>query len=80
MTCREFADFLGMYLAGELPAPVLATFAHHIALCVNCERYLAKYRDSIAFGRAAFAEPGTIVPAEVPEELVAAILMAQMRR
>ena len=80
MTCRDFADFLGMYLAGELPAGVLARFEGHIAVCPNCERYVGEYRATIALGRAAFTEPGAVVPAAVPGELVAAILAARTRR
>ena len=54
MTCREFAEFLDGYLSGELPPAVLASFEHHLRLCVNCVRYLEQYRQSIALGRGAF--------------------------
>jgi anti-sigma factor RsiW len=76
MTCRDFAEFMGKYLAGELPAGVLAAFEHHVAMCPNCERYLAQYRDSIVVGRAAFGERDAVMPAEVPADLIAAILTA----
>ena len=79
MTCREFAEFLGEYLAGDLPANVLARFEAHIAVCPNCVRYLDHYRDSIVFGRSAFADLDAVVPGEVPEDLIAAILTARPR-
>jgi anti-sigma factor RsiW len=77
MTCRDFADFLSDYLAGELPEDVLAAFEEHIVLCPNCVRYLAQYRDAIAFSRAAFEAGDAPVPDGVPEDLVAAILIAR---
>ena len=62
MTCRELTEFLEHYLAGELPAPVLRVFDHHLALCVNCVRYVSQYRDTIASGRRAFADLDVPVP------------------
>jgi anti-sigma factor RsiW len=78
MTCRDFADFLDGYLAGDLPPETLGRFEHHLSVCPNCQRYLAQYRDAIALGRAAFGAADT-VPDDVPEDLVAAILAARVR-
>jgi len=77
MTCRQFADFMHDYLTGHLPADVLAAFDDHVAVCANCVRYLAQYRDAIAFGRAAFADPDATIPDDVPDDLVTAILAAR---
>ena len=77
MTCREFADFMDAYLAGELAADVLGSFDYHISVCPNCVRYLAQYRDAIAFGRSAFADVNAVVPGDVPEDLIAAIMAAR---
>jgi anti-sigma factor RsiW len=77
MTCRAFADFLDDYLSGELPGDVLASFDQHVAVCVNCVRYLAQYRDTIAVVRAAFHDGSAGVPQDVPEDLIAAILNAR---
>jgi anti-sigma factor RsiW len=79
MTCRELADFLDGYLAGELPSETLASFERHLSVCPNCKRYLAQYRDAVAFGRIAFDEQAALVPPDVPEDLVAAILAARTR-
>ena len=77
MTCHDFADFLSDYLSGELSADIRAAFEAHIGVCPNCVRYLAQYRDAIAFGRAAFEAGDALVPDDVPEDLIGAILSAR---
>lgn len=79
MTCRELSDFIGDYLAGELPATVHTGFEHHLELCPNCRRYLSSYEETVKLGRHAFDEPNALVPPDVPEELVTAILAARPR-
>ena len=79
MTCRQLTSFIHDYLAGELPPDRASGFEHHLTLCENCRRYLQQYRDTIAAGRAAFADPDAPVPAEVPDDLVRAILAARQR-
>jgi anti-sigma factor RsiW len=76
MTCRAFADFLDAYLSGELPRDVLASFEHHLELCVNCVKYLEQYRLSIALGRRALEPSTEVLPTDVPEDLIQAILVA----
>ena len=76
MTCREFADFLDGYVAGDLPPGVRSAFEHHLAVCVNCVRYLDQYRLSIELGRRAFEPSDRDVPVDVPEDLVRAISTA----
>jgi anti-sigma factor RsiW len=76
MTCREFADFLDAYVSGELPRDVRAAFEHHLVLCVNCVRYLEQYRLSIALGRDAFDLSSAETPADVPDDLIRAIVCA----
>jgi anti-sigma factor RsiW len=76
MTCRQFADFLDGYLSGELPAEALSAFEDHLRRCVNCVRYLEQYRESIELGRRVFQPTTTELPADVPEDLVQAILAA----
>ena len=77
VTCREFADFIMDYLEAELPPDVLTAFEHHLSICENCDRYLAQYRATVAAGRAAFDDPESKVPEEVPEDLVKAILASR---
>lgn len=77
MTCREFAEFISDYLTGELPLEVRARFDDHLARCANCGRYLRSYEESVTLGKHAFDDPGAELPADVPEDLVRAILAAR---
>lgn len=77
MTCREFAEFIAEYLADGLPAPQRDDFARHLARCSNCARYLDQYRRTIELGRAAFADEESMLPSDVPDDLIAAILRAR---
>jgi anti-sigma factor RsiW len=79
MTCRDVADFLADYVAGELRDDRVAVFEWHLSICPNCERYVAQYRATIELGRAAFADQDAIVPESVPDELITAILAARSR-
>ena len=79
MTCREFADFIADYLSDDLGADSRSQFEHHLTLCPNCQRYLDGYRATVRLGKAAFADADAPVPADVPEDLVKAILAAHGR-
>lgn len=74
MTCREFANFMADYLSGELDGSIRTAFDHHLEICVNCQRYLTHYRETIRLGRSAFADLDAPVSTDVPEDLIAAIL------
>jgi len=76
VTCREFAEFLSDYVEGRLAPAVLVEFERHLAECPNCVSYLQNYQETIALGRAAFTELDAVVPREVPDDLVRAILQA----
>lgn len=77
MTCREFAEFIAEYLAGELSQDTRAQFEHHLTVCPNCVAYLSNYRDVVALGRPAFADDDVAVPGDVPDDLVQAILASR---
>lgn len=77
MTCREFADFIKDYVAGELSPESRAQFEHHLSICPNCQRYLTSYEETIKLGKRAFDDEDSAVPPEVPEDLVKAILSAR---
>jgi anti-sigma factor RsiW len=74
MTCRDVAEFLLEYVEGELPVEARRRFDEHMAICPDCVRYLQHYTETIKAGRLAMAED---VPADVPDELVIAILRAR---
>jgi anti-sigma factor RsiW len=80
VTCREFAEFIMEYLDGELPGDVHTPFERHISRCPACDRYLRQYKATVAAGRAAFLQcDENEVPADVPEELISAILESRRR-
>jgi anti-sigma factor RsiW len=76
VTCREFADFIGEYLSGDLAPDVRAAFERHLSRCSNCQKYLAGYREIVRLGKLALADDEA-PPADVPEDLIAAILAAR---
>jgi anti-sigma factor RsiW len=78
LTCRELIDFIAAYLDAELAPEQRETFEHHLSLCPHCVQYLESYRQTLRLGKQACADddPGQ---ADVPEELVAAILAARTR-
>jgi anti-sigma factor RsiW len=75
VNCRECAEFLGDYVAGELPPDQLGIFELHLSRCRNCAEYMQQYRATIVAGRVACNDPHA--EAEIPEELVRAILAAR---
>jgi len=79
VNCREFTEFLDRYLFDNLPAEGRAEFDNHLAECPWCVAYLDSYRQTIQLEKAAFAEPEKPVPADVPEQLVQAILNARSK-
>lgn len=77
ITCRELIDFLDDYVADEMDAPRRRTADEHLAVCPDCIRYVDSYRQTIAAGRAAFGDPAAPAPANVPPELVKAVLASR---
>jgi len=80
MNCREFTEFLHEYLFGNLPTHERVEFENHLAECPWCVAYLDSYQKTIQLARTAFVSPeGAPPPADVPEELLQAILRARSR-
>ena len=77
MTCREFADYMMDYLSGELSPESRAQFERHVSLCANCRKYLTSYDETVKLGKRAFEDDDAALPADVPEQLVEAILAAR---
>ena len=76
MTCRDFVSFLISYWSGELLPQERERFERHLAECPSCVAYLTTYDAAIRLSRSALA-PAARVPADVPEELVQAILASR---
>jgi anti-sigma factor RsiW len=79
VTCRDFSNFILDYLSDELPRAQRAEFDRHLRLCVNCQRYLTSYQESVALGNRAFDDDDAAVPEGVPADLVRAILAARRK-
>lgn len=78
MKCKELAAFLMDYVSGELPEETRAHFEQHLSGCSNCVEYLAQYEGTIKAGQIACGDDQAL-PANVPEDLVNAILDARKR-
>jgi anti-sigma factor RsiW len=78
MKCSEFVEFVMEYLDGTLGESERCVFEGHIEQCPPCVNYLASYRETVRLGNS-ICGPGDEVPADVPEELVQAILAARAR-
>ena len=74
ITCREFVEFLDDYLAAALPEAERSAFGAHLAACPSCVAYMKTYQASIRLGKAVLSGPD--LPAEVPQELLQAVLAA----
>jgi anti-sigma factor RsiW len=79
MTCRECIEFLMDYMSQELPEDTREVFERHIKACPDCVAYLTTYRETIVLCRESFRVADEEVPADVPEDLVQAILAAQRK-
>jgi anti-sigma factor RsiW len=78
VTCRELVAFLDDYLAGVLPEAKRDEFNFHLSSCPPCVSYMQSYVEAARLGKAALAatdEPA----ADVPEDLVQAILAARKK-
>lgn len=76
LTCRALVDFLDDYVEERLAPPERARFEEHLAVCPACVRYLNGYRGTLRV-LACVGAAGDAVPAEVPPQLVEAILAAR---
>ncbi len=77
MTCKTLIEFLIDYTSDTLPPEQRAEFDRHLAVCPPCVAYLQNYRATIELGRVAYADPKQPLDADVPDELVRAILAAR---
>jgi anti-sigma factor RsiW len=79
MTCRVLVEFLMDYLDGRMPESERLRFEEHLGECPDCVAYLATYREAVRLGKEACAAGEDAIPAEVPEDLVRAVLAARRR-
>jgi anti-sigma factor RsiW len=79
MNCREFVEFLWRYTANDLSPEERATFDTHLSTCRHCVTYLQSYQATIRIGKKALVESDDVLSAEVPEDLVKAILASRSK-
>jgi anti-sigma factor RsiW len=77
VTCQDVAEFLMDYLNGDLAQAKRVIFEEHLTECPDCVAYLQTYEMAIKLGKAACNHGDNLIPREVPEELVQAILAAR---
>ena len=77
LTCQEVLDYLTAYLDGTLPLGEHARMDEHLAVCPECVAYLKNFQATIALTQRACADD--LALAQVPEDLVRAILAARGR-
>ena len=82
LTCRDFIDVIMAWLDEELEPATRKRFGEHLAACVDCAHYLRSYQMTVALGKSVCGpdDPNGLVPDDVPEELVQAVLAARKWR
>ncbi len=81
LTCQELCDWIDAHLAGELSPAEAGAFRAHLEVCASCVRYLASYEATVRLGKRAFEwAPGDPIPADVPVDLIHAILASRQTR
>jgi hypothetical protein len=63
MTCRQVADLLSDYLAGELPDAQIAAIRKHLEGCAICEDFFESLKNTVRLTK-------TIDPEEIPAVVV----------
>ena len=74
MKCQDTLEQLSEYLARNLSIEEANRFERHFAECPECREYLRSFQQVIRLGQAAWREPDDSVAANMPEELIQAIL------
>ncbi|MEX1040612.1 MAG: zf-HC2 domain-containing protein [Pirellulaceae bacterium] len=77
LTCKQLYDFMGDYLEGNLPPETMCVVKTHLERCPCCLHYLENYHEATRLGIKVCQEEEKDISANVPEELVRAILDAR---
>jgi len=75
MKCRELAELLVDYIAGELPAEYQDKIKNHLCECPPCVRYLETYELTIKITRKL---PACSMPPEMAQRLRDAVCAAKL--
>lgn len=74
LTCAEFERFVLDYHEGLLSERQRSTFELHMWMCPMCDVYFKSYVKSVQMGQRLYEDEDGDSPADLPDELVAAIL------
>ncbi len=77
ISCREFEEFLIDYFEESLPKRQRLVFELHLKLCRECREYLVAFKRTIEVSKRVIADPNQPPPADVPDDLIRAILNAR---
>lgn len=77
ITCEAFEDFIVAYLDDDLTPKQKFVFEMHLKVCRECRSYLRAYRASIEAAKHTASAPPPILPDQVPDDLVKAVLDAR---
>ena len=77
ITCAEFERFVIDYYEDELSPRQRSMFDFHMRICPMCDIHFQSYVKAIQMGRRLFQEEQALQPAELPKDLVMAILEAR---
>ena len=80
LTCIEFELFVHDYYEGSLSPRERRVFDLHMELCPMCRVHFASYLQTIELGKRVCATDDASSAADLPDELVAAILAARSAR
>ena len=77
ITCEAFEDFIVSYLDDELTPKQKFVFEMHLKVCRECRQYLRAYRASMELTKHTASASPPILPDQVPDDLVKAVLDAR---
>ena len=76
ITCQQLIDFISSYRENELTAEQRVEFERHLAVCPSCIAYLKTYEQTVLLAKASADD---VVPDEIPDSLVKAIVEARQK-
>ena len=80
ITCQEFEAFIVDFVDDDLAPNERKLFNFHMTICPMCNVHFSEYRRTIELSQKVCEADDENLPADVPEELVAAILTARAVR
>jgi hypothetical protein len=77
VTCEDFERFVIDYHEGHLTDRQRAVFEFHMEICPMCRVHFRSYVKAVQMGQRLYEDEVAQEPAELPEDLIAAVLEAR---